>query len=66
MNNQQYIVRIKAVINHLNAATLRADQLDAATRIAVCTAELNDIANALAVLPAEKDEEVEKDVSDSI
>lgn len=40
---EQYIKRITAVINTLNAATIRADQIDAINRISMCTMELRDI-----------------------
>lgn len=43
MNKGQYIQRILAVVNTLNAATVRADQVDAVQRIAACTRELNSI-----------------------
>lgn len=42
-NMEELIKKITAVINTLNAATLRADQIDAVQRISICTAELNDV-----------------------
>ena len=50
MNNQQHIQQIQAVINTLNAATLRADQLDAIQRISACTMELKSIIKELEAL----------------
>lgn len=55
MNKEQYIQRIQAVVNTLNAATLRADQVDAVQRIAACTRELNGIIAELSA-PDEKGE----------
>lgn len=40
---EELIKKITAVIKTLNAATLRADQIDAVQRISICTAELNDV-----------------------
>ena len=39
----EYIQRLNMVVNTLNAATLRADQLDAIQRIQACTAELRGV-----------------------
>lgn len=47
MNKEQYIMKLQAVINTLNAATVRADQVDAVQRIAACTNELNSIIKEL-------------------
>lgn len=47
MNNEQYIMKLQAVINTLNGAMLRADQIDAIQRIDVCTKELKHIIEAL-------------------
>lgn len=47
MNKEQYINRLQAVVNTLNAATVRADQVDAVQRIAACTRELNSIMEEL-------------------
>ena len=47
MNKEQYIMKIQAVINTLNSAMLRADQIDAIQRIAACTNELNGIIKEL-------------------
>lgn len=44
---EELIKRITAVIKTLNAATLRADQIDAVRRISICTAELNDVIRAM-------------------
>ena len=55
MNKEQYIQRIQAVVNTLNAATVRADQVDAVQRIAACTRELNSIMEELSA-PEEKGE----------
>lgn len=43
MGNERFIERITAVINTLNAAMLRADQIDAVQRINACTVELKNI-----------------------
>lgn len=48
----QYIKRITAVINTLNAATVRADQIDAINRISMCTMELRDIIGDMQSAPA--------------
>lgn len=56
----QYIKRITAVINTLNAATVRADQIDAINRISMCTMELRDMIREMQSAPAaapEKEEE---------
>lgn len=45
---EKYIQRINAVINTLNAATLRADQINAVQRIDACTRELKAIMQDLA------------------
>ena len=47
---QTPIMRLQAVINTLNAATLRADQVDAVQRINACTQELRGV---IAVLESE-------------
>lgn len=44
---EQITQRITAVINTLNGAMLRADQIDAIQRIDVCTKELKHIIEAL-------------------
>lgn len=51
MNNEQYIMKLQAVINTLNAATVRADQVDVVQRIDACTRELNGIIKELNTLP---------------
>lgn len=43
MGNERFIEKITAVINTLNAAQLRADQIDAVQRIYACTVELKNI-----------------------
>lgn len=54
---QTPIMRLHAVINTLNAATLRADQVDAVQRINACTQELRGV---IAVLESEpKNEKTE-------
>ena len=50
----QYIKRITAVINTLNAATVRADQIDAINRINMCTMELRDMIREMQRAPAEE------------
>lgn len=45
--DQNIITRLTAVINTLNAATLRADQLDAIQRINACVQELRGVIKAL-------------------
>ena len=50
----QYIKRITAVINTLNAATVRADQIDAINRISMCTMELRDMIREMQSAPAEE------------
>lgn len=56
---EQYIKRITAVINTLNAATIRADQIDAINRISACTMELRDMIHemksATAAAPAKEE-----------
>lgn len=47
MDNKNIPLRLNAVINTLNAATLRADQLDAVQRISACTMELHSIIKEL-------------------
>lgn len=47
MNKERYIMKIQAVVNTLNAATVRADQIDVVQRIAACTNELNGIIKEL-------------------
>ena len=47
MEQNKIIMRLHAVINTLNAATLRADQLDAIQRINACTQELRGAINTL-------------------
>lgn len=47
MSKEECIQRIQAVVNTLNAATLRADQVDAVQRINACTRELHSIIAAL-------------------
>lgn len=47
MNKEQYISRLQAIINTLNAATLRADQIDAVQRISACTMELQNLIKEL-------------------
>lgn len=51
MNKEQYIMKIQAVINTLNAATVRADQIDVVQRIDACTRELNGIIKELSAQP---------------
>lgn len=51
-----YIMKLTAVINTLNAATLRADQVDAVQRINACTAELTNMIKAM----QEQDEKAAK------
>ena len=55
MNKEQSIKKIQAVVNTLNAATVRADQFDVVQRIAACTRELNGIIAELSV-PDEKEQ----------
>lgn len=52
--NEQVIQRITMVINTLNGATIRADQLDAVQRINACTRELQAV---IATLNAPEDKE---------
>lgn len=47
MEQNNIIMRLHAVINTLNAATLRADQLDAIQRINVCVTELRGVIGTL-------------------
>lgn len=47
MNKEQYIMKLQAVVNTLNAATVRADQIDVVQRIDACTRELNGIIKEL-------------------
>lgn len=57
----QYIKRITAVINTLNAATIRADQIDAINRISMCTMELRDMIREMqSALAAKPEKEKEK------
>lgn len=51
---EQVIQRITAVINTLNGAMIRADQVDAVQRIDACTRELK---NVIAELSAPKEKE---------
>lgn len=55
MNKEQYIDRIQAVINTLNNATVRADQVDVVRRIDGCTRELRGIIAELSA-PEDKGE----------
>lgn len=55
----QYIKRITAVINTLNAATIRADQIDAINRISMCTMELRDMIREMQSAPAAAHEKEE-------
>jgi hypothetical protein len=55
MNKEQYIHKIQAVINTLNNATVRADQIDVVQRIDACTRELKGIIKELSA-PEEKTE----------
>ena len=55
----QYIKRITAVINTLNAATIRADQIDAINRISMCTMELSDMIREMQSAPAAAHEKEE-------
>lgn len=57
MEQNNIIMRLHAVINTLNAATLRADQLDAIQRINACTQELRGVISAL---EAEEKDEIKK------
>lgn len=50
MDKKLMIQTIQAVVNTLNAATLRADQVDAVQRINACTQELRGV---IAVLESE-------------
>lgn len=52
---EQITQRITAVINTLNGAMLRADQIDAIQRIDVCTKELRHIIEALNTTPENKE-----------
>lgn len=56
MENKRFIERITAVINTLNAATLRADQIDAVQRIDACTRELKNIIAEVSADKKEKEE----------
>ena len=47
MDYKDITLRLNAVINTLNAATLRADQVDAVQRINACTQELRGVINTL-------------------
>lgn len=51
MNNEQYIMKLQAVINTLNNATVRADQVDVVQRIEACTRELNGLIKELSAPP---------------
>ena len=55
MSKEQHILKIQAVINTLNGATIRADQVDVVQRIAACVRELNGMINELNA-PEEKTE----------
>ena len=55
MNKERYIMKLQAVVNTLNAATVRADQVDVVQRIAACTNEMNAIIKELTA-PEEKGE----------
>jgi len=57
MEQNDIIMRLKAVINTLNAATLRADQLDAIQRINACVAELRGV---IGTLTAEQKDETKE------
>lgn len=56
MNKEHCIMKLTAIINTLNAATLRADQVDAVQRINACTAELTNMIKAM----QEQDEKAAK------
>ena len=56
MNKEQYILKIHAVINTLNGATVRADQVDVVQRIAACVRELNILIEDLNAKPEEQQE----------
>ena len=51
MSKEEYIHKLQAVINTLNAATVRADQIDVVQRIDACTRELNGIIKAMNTQP---------------
>ena len=55
MKNEQYIQRLTAVINTLNGATIRADQLEAIQRINACTRELRGLIEAIKAESAEEE-----------
>lgn len=55
MDKERHINMIQAVINTLNGATVRADQVDVVQRIAACVRELNILIEDLNV--PEKTEE---------
>jgi len=57
MENERFIERITMVINTLNAATLRADQIDAVQRIDACTRELKGIIAELNTADKQKKKE---------
>ena len=56
MNKEQHIMKIHAVINTLNGATVRADQVDVVQRIAACVRELNGMIEDLNAQPEEQQE----------
>lgn len=56
MSKEYYIKQITKVINTLNAATLRADQVDAIQRINLCTEELGKMIFQMQSEPDEKED----------
>ena len=56
--NETIIRTLTAVVNTLDATTLRADQLDAIQRINACTRELRGLIEAIKEAPAEQEESV--------
>lgn len=55
MPHNEIIAKLNAIINTLNAATLRADQIDAIQRINACTQELHVIMKAMEAKPVGKE-----------
>ena len=57
---ENIIARITTVINTLNGATLRADQLDAIQRINACVNELRNVIAECAVEQRKQEEQPEE------
>lgn len=57
---ENIIAKITAVINTLNGATIRADQIDAIQRISVCTNELRNVIAECAMAQRKQEEQHEE------